>query len=51
MKGKAAAALSFREQAWQLPDDHLAHPHTCGDTRACFRVPTEDPADGTPVLA
>jgi hypothetical protein len=32
------------------PDDELAHPHVCGEARACFRPPEVDPGEEPPPL-
>ncbi|NMO18620.1 hypothetical protein HPC49_13040 [Pyxidicoccus fallax] len=32
------------------PDDDFAHPHVCGEARACFRLPEVDPAEEPPLL-
>lgn len=29
------------------PDDDLVHPHSCGEGRACFRVPSDEPPEGS----
>jgi hypothetical protein len=32
------------------PDDDQVHPHVCGEARACFRAPTDDPPERSPIL-
>jgi hypothetical protein len=29
------------------PDDDLVHPHACGEGRVCFRVPSDEPPEGS----
>lgn len=32
------------------PDDDLVHPHACGEARACFRAPSDEPPEGARIL-
>ncbi len=32
------------------PPDDLVHPHACGEGRVCFRVPSDEPPEGSRVL-